>query len=395
MTEEELMRRAIALAKRGTGHTSPNPLVGAVIAREGRILGEGWHRKIGGLHAEREALADAAARGEDVRGARMYVTLEPCCHHGKQPPCTDAILAAGISQVFVGSGDPNPKVSGKGIRILREAGVAVTTDFLREECDALNPVFFHYIQTGEPYVALKYAMTADGKTAANSGDSRWITGEEARAHVHALRNAYTGILAGIGTVLADDPLLTCRLPGGRNPVRIVLDSRLRIPITSRLVQTAARAPLWVACAGRGDGFAPPGQAEERETLEQKKRTLTALGVQVLEIPPDDAGKVSVPAFLKELGARKIDGILAEGGGTVHAAFLAAGKANHIYAYVGAQIFGGAKNRFSPVGGAGIVRAADGVRLFRPRVRLFGDDVLIEYDCANAKKEADAQCLPES
>lgn len=392
MTEEQLMRHAVELARRGTGYTSPNPLVGAVIARDGRILGEGWHRKYGGLHAEREALADAASRGEDVRGARMYVTLEPCCHYGKQPPCTDAILTAGISGVIVGSGDPNPRVSGRGIQILRNAGVEVVTDFLKEECDALNPVFFHFIQTNEPYVALKYAMTADGKTAANGGASRWITGEAARAHVHELRNAYSGILAGIQTVLADDPLLTCRKPGGRNPVRIVLDSRLRIPLQSRLVQTAGEAPLWIACTG------PENQkksGEETDIYAAKKQKLKALGVRILEIEEDASRRVSVPALLTELGARQIDGLLVEGGGSVHASFLEAGKVNHIYAYVGAQIFGGAKNCFTPVGGAGIERIEDSTRLSRPQVRVFGDDILIEYDCTMKEREVGASCLPES
>ena len=239
---EKYMRHAINLAKTAAGHTNPNPMVGAVIVKDGRIIGLGCHERYGELHAERKALQQLT---EPADGAEMYVTLEPCCHYGKQPPCTEAVIKSGIKRVIIGSADPNPKVAGKGVRQLRAAGIEVIEDFMREECDSINPVFFHYITRNIPYVALKYAMTADGRIATDAGKSMWITGEEARAHVHTLRNYYSGILAGIGTVLADDPLLTCRMPGGRNPVRIILDSDLRIPMESRLVQTAKETPLIV------------------------------------------------------------------------------------------------------------------------------------------------------
>ena len=212
MNEQDSMRRAIALARRGIPWTSPNPLVGAVIVKEDRVIGEGWHARCGTLHAERAALENCT---ENPAGATIYVTLEPCCHHGRQPPCTDALIAAGISRVVIGSRDPNPKVAGGGVSRLREAGITVIEDFLREECDALNPIFFHYITTRQPYVALKYAMTADGKLAAYTGASQWITGDAARAHVHRLRSRYRAILVGIGTVLADDPRRNCRLDDGR------------------------------------------------------------------------------------------------------------------------------------------------------------------------------------
>ena len=232
MTDTDYMRMALELAKRGMGRTSPNPMVGAVIVRDGQVIGQGWHARCGDLHAERSALKNCT---EDPAGATMYVTLEPCCHQGRQPPCTEAVLAAGIARVVVGSDDPNPLVAGKGIGILRRAGVTVETGVLKEACDDLNRVFFHYIRTGRPYVVMKYAMTLDGKIATRTGASRWITGEAARRRVHEDRHRYSAIMAGVGTVLADDPLLTCRMEGGRNPIRVICDTHLRTPLTSRIV----------------------------------------------------------------------------------------------------------------------------------------------------------------
>lgn len=371
MTDQDYMRRAIALAQRAVGRTNPNPMVGAVIVKDGRIIGEGYHREIGGLHAERSALA---ACTEPAEGATLYVTLEPCCHYGKTPPCTEAILENKLAKVVIGSRDPNPKVAGKGVQILREAGIEVKEDFLREECDAVNPVFFQYIRRKEPYIALKYAMTADGKTAANSGRSRWITGERARAHVHELRNYYTGILAGIGTVLADDPMLTCRLPDGRNPVRIILDSQLRIPTDCRLCGSTDQAPVIVACV----------EPKDRRSFDKKRAELESRGVEVLTVPEAD-GKVSIPELVQRLGAREIDGILVEGGGTVNASFVRAGCVHRVYAYVGAQIFGGG-NRYTPVGGSGIEEVSDSLKLCNPKVRTFENDILIRYDVLEDQKE---------
>lgn len=226
MNDTDYMRLALELAERGRGWTNPNPMVGAVIVKDGRVIGEGYHHRCGALHAEREAFA---ACRESPAGATLYVTLEPCCHHGRQPPCTEAILEAGISRVVVGSGDPNPLVAGKGLDILRAHGAEVETGVLQPECDALNAVFFHYIRTRQPYVVMKYAMTLDGKIATRTGASRWITGEKARERVHQDRRRYAAIMAGVGTVLADDPLLTCRMEGGRNPVRVICDTHLRTP----------------------------------------------------------------------------------------------------------------------------------------------------------------------
>ena len=234
MNDAEYMRLALALAERGRGWTAPNPMVGAVIVKDGAVIGQGWHERYGEPHAERNALAACAA---DPTGATMYVTLEPCCHHGKQPPCVEAILASGIRRVVIGSADPNPLVAGKGVAILRAHGVEVTENVLREECDALNRIFFRYITTGWPFVSMKYAMTMDGKIAAYTGASKWVTGETARSHVQQQRHRFRGIMVGVGTVLADDPLLTCRMENGRNPVRIICDTQLRTPPQAQVVRS--------------------------------------------------------------------------------------------------------------------------------------------------------------
>lgn len=376
---EKYMRHAINLARTAAGHTNPNPMVGAVIVKNGRIIGLGCHERYGELHAERKALQQLT---EPADGAEMYVTLEPCCHYGKQPPCTEAMIKSGIKRVIIGSADPNPKVAGKGVRQLRAAGIEVIEDFMREECDSINPVFFHYITRNIPYVALKYAMTADGRIATDAGKSMWITGEEARAHVHTLRNYYSGILAGIGTVLADDPLLTCRMPGGRNPVRIILDSDLRIPMESRLVQSAKETPLIVI---RRKKEQPDSQKtgavsadpEKAEMLAERQALLEAAGVTVLAVGEDAYG-LRIPEVLQELGKWKIDGVLVEGGSHVNASFVRAGAVQHIYAYVGAKIFGG--SQYPPVRDAGVRQVEDALELTNPKVRIFGSDVLLEYDC---------------
>lgn len=364
MTDRDFMLRAIELAAKGLGFTNPNPLVGAVIVKDGRIIGEGYHEVYGSLHAERNAIKNLT---ESAEGADMYVTLEPCCHYGKQPPCTEAVIASGVKRVFVGSFDPNPKVAGKGTAFLREAGIEVIEGFMREECDALNPVFFHYISNNEPYIALKYAMTADGKIATATGKSQWITGENARAHVHELRGIYKGILVGIGTVLADDPMLTCRLEGKRNPIRIVLDTELRIPEKSKLLTSISEAtPVIIVCGKNAD--------------KEKKCRIEALGAEVICVSVED-GSVSVKETLRELGARGIDGILVEGGGRVNASFVKVGKVNCVYTYIGAKIFGG-DGKYNPVTGAGIDEVSEAFELCSPKIEMFGDDVLIKYNVGN-------------
>ena len=374
MPEEKYMRRAIELAKKGSGHVNPNPLVGAVIVRDGEIIGEGYHECYGQLHAERNAIANAKKRGNSLEGSTIYVTLEPCCHYGKTPPCTEAIIEEKIARVVVGSDDPNPLVSGKGFQMLREKGIEVIPHFLKEECDAMNHVFFHYIRTGTPYVAMKYAMTMDGKIACYTGDSKWVTGEESRAHVQTLRNHYKGIMAGIGTVLADDPMLNCRIEGRRDPIRIIADSHLRIPMDSQLVRTAGQQPLIVACL-------PDADEEKAAQLQEKGvEVLRIPGVTTADITEEQKEVISLPVLMKELGARKIDGILLEGGGQLNESALQAGIVDRIYCYIAPQIFGGAQAK-TPVEGQGLTRAADAWQFNRIGMQEFGQDILLEYEKA--------------
>ena len=370
MSHEIYMRRAIELAKRGLGTTAPNPLVGAVIVKDGRIIGEGYHAHCGGLHAERNAFANCT---EDPAGADLYVTLEPCCHHGRTPPCTDIILEQGIRRVFIGSRDPNPKVSGKGAALLRQHGLEITEDFLQEECDALNPVFFHYMTKKMPYVAIKYAMTADGKLATVTGASQWITGETARAHVHQLRHQYQGILAGIGTVLADDPLLNCRLPDGKDPVRIICDSHLRLPLESRICQTAQKIRTIVAYT---------------EASAEKIDALKETGVHLWQMPNKN-GHVALRPLLKKLAEAEISSILAEGGGEIHASLLEEHLAQKAYIYLAPKIFGG-KNAGTPVGGAGVPLPADAFLLKPTGMQYFNEDLLLEF----AVLEGGKACLQD-
>ena len=374
MPEEKYMRRAIKLAKKGSGHVNPNPLVGAVIVRDGEIIGEGYHECYGQLHAERNAIANAKKRGNSLEGSTIYVTLEPCCHYGKTPPCTEAIIEEKIARVVVGSDDPNPLVSGKGFQMLREKGIEVIPHFLKEECDAMNHVIFHYIRTGTPYVAMKYAMTMDGKIACYTGDSKWVTGEESRAHVQTLRNHYKGIMAGIGTVLADDPMLNCRIEGGRDPIRIIADSHLRIPMDSQLVRTAGQQPLIVACL-------PDADEEKAAQLQEKGvEVLRIPGVTTADITEEQKEVISLPVLMKELGVRKIDGILLEGGGQLNESALQAGIVDRIYCYIAPKIFGGAQAK-TPVEGQGLTRAADAWQFNRIGMQEFGQDILLEYEKA--------------
>lgn len=411
-SKERFMRAAIELAKKGEGWTNPNPLVGAVIVKENQIIGQGYHHKYGDLHAERDALRDCRERGNNPSGAQIFVTLEPCCHTGKQPPCVEAIVEVGIKKVTVGSRDPNPLVSGKGAAFLRERGVEVEEDFLRSECDALNFIFFHYITSKTPYVALKYAMTADGKIATAAGKSKWISCQESRDFVHQLRNKYSCIMAGIGTVLADDPLLTCRIPGGRNPTRVICDSSLRIPLDSQLVQTAADIPTIVACAEPDclqdqDCAAPSGewtqdlnagasgeasQAQDcaalpdRDFLE-KEKALAKKGVQVIRCgSPSCGNRVDLCLLMKKLGELGLDSVLVEGGGALNFSLLKAGLVQRVYSFVAPKIFGGAAAP-SPVAGSGVLEVADAFSLSQSDARKIGSDVLIEYEVKQAKKTA--------
>ena len=369
------MRRAIGLARGGAGWTNPNPLVGAVIVKDGRIIGEGFHERCGKAHAERNALADCARRGEDAAGSTLYVTLEPCCHTGKQPPCTEAVIAAGIARVVVGSRDPNPLVSGKGNALLREAGICVREDVLRAECDELNPIFFHFIQKQRPYVVAKWAMTLDGKIAARTGDARWVSGPESRADVHELRHRLAAIMVGSGTALADDPSLTARrgVPS-RQPVRVVVDGRLRLREDSQLARTAGEAPVLVATALPAD--------------DAKAQRLRSIGVEVASLPGAD-GKVDLAALMDELGARGIDSLLVEGGGGLHEALFRAGLVDEVVVYLAPKVVGGADAK-TPVEGAGFDRMADALQLGAPLVERLGDDLKLVYP---ARADGDAPAVP--
>ena len=367
MAESQYMKLALQLAEKGCGSVNPNPMVGAVIVKNGKIIGQGYHAYFGGPHAERAALEDCS---ESPAGATLYVTLEPCCHYGKQPPCTDAILKAGIRHVLVGSSDPNPLVSGKGIETLRKHGVTVTENVMRKECDQLNEVFFHYIKTGRPYVIMKYAMTMDGKIATKTGASKWITAETARLRVQQDRSRYAAIMVGVGTVLKDDPLLTCRLPERRSPVRIVCDTHLKTPLTSKLVRTADRYRTIIATC-----------CEERSRWEP----LTAAGCQLLLLPKSD-GHTDLKALIHALGNEKLDSILLEGGGQLNWSALQSGIVNKIHAYVAPKLFGGS-GAPSPIGGPGIDTPDAAFRLSTPKVTLLQQDILLESEVIS--------CLPES
>ncbi len=369
--DEKYMRQAIALALKGTGRVNPNPLVGAVVVKDGRVIGEGYHQQYGCPHAERNALA---ACTESAAGATIYVTLEPCCHHGKNPPCTEALIQAGISRVVVGSADPNPLVAGKGIAQLKAAGIQVEEGFLQAECDAINFIFFHYITTNKPYLALKYAMTADGKIACHTGASRWITGEVARHHVHQLRNKYAAIMVGTGTVLADDPELTCRIENGNNPVRIVCDTQLRTPLSAKLVVTAKEVPTIIATCC---------QEESRHKPYQEA------GCQVWVVPAKNGG-VDLQALVHRLGQEKIDSVLVEGGGQLNWSLLQAGLVQRVYTYIAPKIFGGAAAK-SPVGGIGVDNPQQAFQMRVVATQQLGEDFLLEQEVLPSCHSADCSC----
>lgn len=352
------MRRALELAVRGAGHVSPNPMVGAVIVKDGRIIGEGWHERIGGLHAERNAFKHCT---EDCTGATIYVTLEPCCHWGRTPPCTDAIMEHKISRVVVGCLDPNPLVAGKGLTILRDAGIECVSGVLEDECLAVNEVFFHYITTKTPFVVMKYAMTLDGRIAAFTGDSKWITGETARRHVHETRKRLSAIMVGIGTVLADDPMLNCRIVSGVDPLRLICDSYLRTPLDSQLVRTAKDIPTWIFCA---------------DADVSRKAALEDAGVTVIPMPDESGTHVDLAAAMQYLGQQQVDSILLEGGGTLNGEALRLGLVHRVQAYIAPKLIGGSAAH-GPVGGAGIARMADALQLDGTTITRLGEDILIE------------------
>lgn len=362
------MKKAIAQAKKGAGLVAPNPLVGAVVVKDGVVIGKGFHRVFGGMHAERNAIQSCKA---DTKGATLYVTLEPCCHYGKTPPCTQAIIEAGIRRVVVGCKDPNPLVSGKGIKLLGMADIEVLIGICKEECEEVARFFLSYMRTGRPYVTMKYAMTADGKTASYTGDSKWITGETARKYVHMMRKEHAAVMAGIGTVLADDPMLNYRGTNSeaQQPVRIVCDGNLRIPLHSRLVCSAEEIPVLVVTL-----------SEDME----KERQLVKKGVRILHGKKKN-GKIDLGALMDTLGEKGINSIFLEGGGSLNYSALEAGIVCRIQTFVAPKIIGGAKAK-TPVDGVGIAKIAEGHYLKIRSVKQLGQDVFLEYDVKQERRE---------
>ena len=347
------MRLALELAALGEGDVHPNPLVGAVLVSEDRVVGRGYHRRFGGPHAEIFALDEA---GDAARGATLYVTLEPCCHHGKTPPCTDRIVAAGVRRVAIAARDPNPEVDGGGIASLRAAGIDVMEGILHDEARLQNEIFFTFAERSRPFVQLKLAVSLDGRIATKSGDSQWISSEASRTEVHRLRRRFMSVLVGVQTVLSDDPLLTVRHVIGPNPVPVTLDRRGRFPPSARLLKAHA-SPIVVTAS-------MPTDVE----LE-----LCSRGARVWRVP-DSAGGIDLPRLLADLADSGIDSVLIEGGGETAAAFLSAGLVDKVSLFIAPILIGG-RGAIPAIGGAGTERIADALRLERVTTEWLGADLL--------------------
>lgn len=349
------MRAALRLGRRGLGRTSPNPPVGAVVVARGRIVGRGFHTQAGTAHGEAAALHDAGTR---ARGATLYVTLEPCAHHGRTPPCTDAVVAAGVRRIVVGTRDPNPKVPGHGLARLRNAGIEVTADVLQAECEELIAAFRTHVTTGLPLVTLKLAASLDGRIATASGESRWITNEASRRYVHRLRGEHDAVLVGAETVIRDNPELTCRVRGGLNPLRVVLDGRLRLPLQARVLT---------------DGAAPTLVLTAQRASRKKVQRVRATGAEVLVLPEVD-GKISLRRVMRVLGQRNVMSVLIEGGATVAAAALAARVVDRLLIFYAPLLLGGDGRPM--LGPLGVRRLREALRPGPLRVTRFKDDLLV-------------------
>ncbi|WP_367360271.1 bifunctional diaminohydroxyphosphoribosylaminopyrimidine deaminase/5-amino-6-(5-phosphoribosylamino)uracil reductase RibD [Syntrophus sp. (in: bacteria)] len=357
LNDESFMKRALRLARKGEGWVSPNPMVGSVVVRNNRIIGEGYHRKFGQAHAEINALESVT---ESAEGSTIYVTLEPCSHYGKTPPCVDRLIACRPQRVVIGTADPNPLVAGKGIEALQRSGVPVSVGVLEEACRQINEAFFKFIQSRTPFVTLKYAQTLDGRIATATGHSRWISSLPSRRFAHRLRHAHDAIMVGIGTVLSDDPELTVRLVRGKNPLRIVLDSRLRIPLTSHILQDQGTAGTLLVATDRADG--------------EKLARLRDLGIDVLILPADPSGRIVLPSLFRELGTRNIASVLVEGGSGVLTALLAEDLADRLVAIVAPKIAG---KGIEAVGDLNITDMKSAIGLIFRRTYRKGDDLIID------------------
>jgi diaminohydroxyphosphoribosylaminopyrimidine deaminase/5-amino-6-(5-phosphoribosylamino)uracil reductase len=347
------------LAKKALGRTSPNPIVGAVIVKDGRIVGQGFHKKAGAAHAEVNALKEA---GEQARGAQIYVTLEPCCHYGRTPPCTEALIKAGIQKAVIAMLDPNPLVAGKGKEKLENAGMSVQVGVLEKEARSMNEFYIKFIEQKRPFVALKTAMTLDGKIASYTGDSRWISGEKSRRYVHQLRNIYDGVMVGIGTVLADDPSLNTRLgkQGQRDPARIIVDRDLRLPLESKIALSSKGQTTYIICA--------EGQDQKRI------RDLEQLGVKIIECR-DSESDLSLTTAMRELAQRGIISILLEGGAALNASMLEQKLVDKVHWFIAPKIMGG-KDAFSPVAGIGAASVRQALNIKNMEIQQMDEDVMI-------------------
>lgn len=355
--DEKYMRLAMQLAGNAIGRTSPNPLVGAVIVKDNRVVGCGWHRKAGTPHAEVHALNQA---GELAQGADVYVTLEPCAHYGKTPPCAKALVEAKVKNVYGGLLDVNPKVAGKGFKILEDAGIHVEYGFLQDELRKQNEVFFKWIEHKKPFVVLKAAMTLDGKIATATGQSKWITNETSRAYGYKLRDIYDGIMVGINTVIEDNPMLTARVDGGKNPIRIVVDSSLKIDINANVVQDKSAKTI----------IATTDKADKDKILK-----LQAQDVDVIVVDKDENDKVDIEKLLDILGQKNICSILVEGGATLSGSFVAKKLVDKVYFFIAPKIIGG-KEAKTPVAGTGILNLQEALALKDIQIEKLEEDVLI-------------------
>lgn len=354
-TDERFMRRALALARKGEGSVSPNPLVGAVIVRDGRIIAEGFHHCCGGNHAEIDAIGHAT---DTIAGSTFYITLEPCSHFGRTPPCVEALIAHQPARVVIGAVDPNPLVSGKGIAALRQSGIETEVGILEEACRESNRVFFKYIRSGLPYVTLKFAQTLDGRIATASGHSHWISSPASLRFAHRLRAVHDAILVGAGTVIADNPALTCRLVRGRDPLRIVVDSRLRLSPDAAVFS---------------DGGKTLAAATRRAPI-KRRRFLEKRGIEVLEAGEDPAGRVDLHALLALLGKREISSLLVEGGATLATSFLKENLADRLIVILAPKIVG---DGISTVGDLGIRRMDDALMYRYERIIRRGEDLILD------------------
>jgi diaminohydroxyphosphoribosylaminopyrimidine deaminase / 5-amino-6-(5-phosphoribosylamino)uracil reductase len=357
MIDEHYMKLALGLARKGRGYVSPNPMVGAVIVKKGRIIGRGYHHRFGGNHAEINAIKNA---GKHVAGSTLYVTLEPCCHEGKTPPCINSIIEHKIARVVIGTIDSNPLVSCQGIHYLKNCGIEVKTGVLENDCRRLNEIFFHYMETGLPFVTIKYAQTLDGRIATATGDSQWISSGASLKFVHKLRAEHDAVLAGLGTVMKDDPKLTVRLVRGRNPLRVIVDSGLNVPKKAKIFQNASVVPTLIATV--------------KKSSDPKFQNLARLGAEIITVDADKNGNVDLKKLFKILAARKISSILIEGGAQVITSVLKNNLANRMVTVIAPKIIG---SGIEAVGDLHIRNLGSAKKLSVQKVLRRGDDIIVD------------------